>query len=80
MKPVQTMPIGTTHCPGCGRPMHFVKSVPKLGALPELRTYVCKGCGITFTEAVEIRESAELADETTAASEPPRRRKSESRS
>ena len=40
-------------CPACGKAMRFVRSVPKLGALPELRTYDCKPCGQTVTEADE---------------------------
>jgi rubredoxin len=47
--------IGTTPlCPSCGRPMQFVRAVPRFAALPELRTYECKGCGVTYTEAVEV--------------------------
>lgn len=33
--------------------MGFVRSVPKVGALPELRTYQCKSCRETVTEADE---------------------------
>jgi hypothetical protein len=33
--------------------MAYVCSVPKLGALPELRTYRCSSCGETVTEAYE---------------------------
>ena len=33
--------------------MDFVRSLPKLGALPELRTYQCKPCSETVTEADE---------------------------
>ena len=40
-------------CPRCGKPMSFVRSLPKLGALLELRTYQCKPCGETVTEADE---------------------------
>lgn len=45
-------------CPSCGRPMRFVRSLPRLGALPELRTFECKACGVTYTEAVERGEAA----------------------
>ena len=31
--------------------MSFVRSVPKIGALPELRTYQCKPCNEAVTEA-----------------------------
>ena len=40
-------------CPSCGRPMRFVRAVPRFAALPELRTYECKGCAVTYTNAVE---------------------------
>ena len=40
-------------CPHCRKPMDFVRSVPKIGALPELRTYQCKPCRETVTEADE---------------------------
>ena len=33
--------------------MDFVRSVPKIGALPELRTYQCKPCREAVTEADE---------------------------
>jgi hypothetical protein len=32
------------------------KAVPRLASLPELRTYNCKPCGVTVTEAEEPRE------------------------
>ena len=40
-------------CPSCRKPMRFVRSTPKIGALPELRTYNCMLCGETVTEAEE---------------------------
>jgi len=40
-------------CPRCRKPMDFVRSIPKVGALPELRTYQCKPCRETVTEADE---------------------------
>ena len=43
-------------CPSCGRPMRFCKAVPRVASLPELRTYNCKSCGMTVTEAEEPRE------------------------
>jgi len=43
----------TPACPNCGKPMRFVRSVPRLAALPELRTYGCKACGVSYTAAVE---------------------------
>ncbi len=53
---VQTAPtptMATTCCAGCGRPMRFVRAVPGLGGLPELRTFECKACGVMITEAEE---------------------------
>jgi hypothetical protein len=41
-------------CPSCGRPMRLKRAVPRLGALPELRTYDCAACGVTYTQAVEV--------------------------
>lgn len=40
-------------CPSCGQPMCFKRAVPRLAALPELRTFECKRCAVTYTEAVE---------------------------
>ena len=33
--------------------MRFVRSIPRFAALPELRTYECKPCAVTYTDAVE---------------------------
>jgi hypothetical protein len=47
-------------CLSCGQAMHLVRTFPKIGALPELRIYDCKACGVVFTESVgaaEWRES-----------------------
>jgi hypothetical protein len=38
-------------CPTCCKPMRFARSTPGIGALPELKTYDCKECGTTITEA-----------------------------
>jgi hypothetical protein len=37
-------------CPSCGTAMRYVRSV---GGLPELRTYECRACGLSITEALE---------------------------
>jgi transposase-like protein len=42
-------------CPACGRPMRLVKSAPR-GGLPELQTFECRACGISFTQAAERAE------------------------
>jgi hypothetical protein len=33
--------------------MRLARTVPKIGALPELRTYDCRPCSQTLTEADE---------------------------
>ena len=55
-------------CPSCGRPMRFVRAIPRLAALPELRTYECKGCAVTYTEAAD--QIADRTDESMAWTEP----------
>jgi transcription elongation factor Elf1 len=40
-------------CPACGALMAFVATVPKLGGLPELRTFNCEVCGEVITNEVE---------------------------
>jgi hypothetical protein len=39
--------------------MRLARTVPRLGGLPELRTYECRACSVTFTEAVEAGHDAE---------------------
>ena len=51
----------TPLCASCGKPMRFVRAVPRLAALPELRTYECEPCGVTYTAAVEPIEDADVA-------------------
>jgi hypothetical protein len=43
----------TPLCPHCGQPMRLVRTVPRLGGLPELHTFECRPCGICLTAAVE---------------------------
>lgn len=38
-------------CPKCAGVMKLVRTAPRLGGLPELRTYRCEPCGTAFTEA-----------------------------
>jgi hypothetical protein len=33
-------------CPHCGKPMRLARTIPGIGALPELHTYDCKQCGV----------------------------------
>jgi len=51
----------TPLCASCGKPMRFVRSIPRLAALPELRSYECKPCGVTYTAAVVPDVAADLA-------------------
>jgi ribosomal protein L37AE/L43A len=48
-------------CPSCGRPMHFARSVPRIGAQPELWTYECRVCGVMFTAAWEARGRRDMS-------------------
>jgi len=43
----------TPCCPSCGAVMRFVRSIPKIGGLPELQTFECRACGVSITEAFE---------------------------
>jgi len=47
-------------CPTCGKPMRFARSIPALGALPELLTFECRDCieAVTF-EKDALRAPAE---------------------
>lgn len=40
--------------------MPLVRTLPRLGGLPELRTYECRPCGIVFTEAEDHVPSDEV--------------------
>ena len=51
----------TPLCPSCGQPMRFVRAIPRFASLPELRTYECKACGESYTEAFEPDEHADVA-------------------
>jgi len=51
----------TPLCPHCGQPMRLARTVPRLGGLPELRTYECRACGVSFTQAAEQAEDEETA-------------------
>lgn len=48
-------------CPHCCQPMRLARTVPRLGGLPELRTYECRACGVSFTQAAEQEEDQEAA-------------------
>lgn len=47
-------------CPSCSKPMRFVRAIPRFAALPELRTYECKPCGVTHTAAVTPDQDADV--------------------
>ncbi len=51
----------TPLCTSCGKPMRFVSAIPRLAALPELRTFECKPCGVTFTAEVAPRDDSDVA-------------------
>jgi ssDNA-binding Zn-finger/Zn-ribbon topoisomerase 1 len=36
-------------CPKCGGTMELVRTPPRLGAFPELKTYWCDGCDEVIT-------------------------------
>jgi transposase-like protein len=48
-------------CPHCGQPMRLARIVPRLGGLPELRTYECRACGVSFTQAAQQQEDEEAS-------------------
>jgi coenzyme F420-reducing hydrogenase gamma subunit len=37
-------------CLSCGKAMCLSRTIPAIGAVPELRTYDCVACGVVFTE------------------------------
>jgi hypothetical protein len=37
-------------CLSCGKAMRLSRTIPAIGAVPELRTYDCVACGVEFTE------------------------------
>jgi hypothetical protein len=49
--------IAPAICPRCGGPMKLVRSVPRLGGLPELRAFSCSACGEVETQEVDGRAS-----------------------
>jgi hypothetical protein len=53
--------IQSSHiCLSCGKVMRLARTIPAIGAVPELRTYDCNACGIVFAEGAgpaEWRES-----------------------
>jgi predicted RNA-binding Zn-ribbon protein involved in translation (DUF1610 family) len=40
---------GLLTCPVCGSAMKLARIIPKLGGLPELRTFQCASCGEVVT-------------------------------
>ena len=41
------------NCPSCGELMTFVRMVPRVGPLPELRSFHCLGCREAATIPIE---------------------------
>jgi DNA-directed RNA polymerase subunit M/transcription elongation factor TFIIS len=49
----QTRPAAeAVRCPDCGAPMVCVRTFPKLGNIPEMRSYRCVECGHIETGSV----------------------------
>jgi hypothetical protein len=46
----------TPPCPCCRDPMRLVRTIPKLGGLPELRVYLCERC--SHVETIEQERAA----------------------
>jgi hypothetical protein len=40
-------------CPRCERQMKFVRSIPKIGSIPELRIFSCGFCGEVETKEIK---------------------------
>jgi C4-type Zn-finger protein len=60
------VPISRHFCPACGQPMRLTLVIPRFGSFPELQTYECKSCGVSFTEAAKD-EAAEPETDTECA-------------
>ena len=56
------VPMSRHFCPACGRPMRLVLVIPRFGSFPELRTYECKSCGVSYTEAAKDGVGSASAD------------------
>jgi hypothetical protein len=46
----------TPSCPCCRDPMRLVRTIPKLGGLPELRVFLCERC--SHVETIEQERAA----------------------
>ena len=53
MRPVGEQNLLQPVCPICSRPLRLTRVTPRDGALSELRTYGCTGCGVWLTEAAD---------------------------
>ena len=51
-----TTETATPPCPCCRDPMRLVRTIPKLGGLPELRVYQCERC--SHVETIEQERAA----------------------
>jgi transposase-like protein len=63
------VPISRHFCPACGQPMRLVLVIPRFGSFPELQTYECKSCGVSYTEAAKDEAAENDAGATSAQSE-----------
>jgi transposase-like protein len=43
---------GLPECPCCLNAMELVRQWPRIGGLPEMKSFKCRSCDVTFTEAV----------------------------
>jgi hypothetical protein len=56
---IEERPKPTLLCPDCGKPMRLARTIPGIGALPELLTFECKPCAEVITKAKD--ELVEMA-------------------
>ncbi len=52
-KQIRAEDDGQTYCPSCNVAMVLERVAPKLGPLPELRTYKCLKCGNVVSYEIE---------------------------
>ncbi len=43
--------------------MRLMMSVPRFGTFPELHTYECQSCGVTYTEAAKKDDEPEALED-----------------
>ena len=50
-------------CPGCAQNMRLVRRTQRFGALPDVCTFECRGCGVSHFEEYELRKTQRCADQ-----------------